>query len=770
MIGNSKNPSNCCKFCGWEFHQDIIQRIIESKQPAVCEFCGIEINISSVNISEGYNKEKFVRIANSDNDIKKKKNSIVKNIKKWIQPKKYSINLISGDDDFPKIFKENLIIVISRLIYIVIREWEQENNVNVRSVSLEKPILIYIIKKIRPILDKRIQRNFLNDLFKINREDFEDWLRILQKKLELNKDYQTHFKIYLTWLIRIVFKLVSDMWDMKNLPKFQATILKDLKEYPFRLPFNNRSTKTIKKGVVGFPFAEELSIKESKNLSNSSKIRPFINYDKKNNLLAHEKMDILMKSIQNKDLPNRNRIKEKNLIANKKKFAILKNLVIEQIAIYKTTQNKKYRISEIREKIGYKSNTTRIMNTIKFLIGEQMYPIFFGGEYGQKSKYKLRDLYHLAETFGIERYGTPGVVTPRGLQLFLNDISAGIPSSKARTEIWCRQEEHPPFHSVIYKLVHERSWCRQCNADERMKSYDEVLIIGVENGWFLDETMETFAIKMRNRGNINPKDVKLYWKCAQCGNPKNYSYNNIKKKTEGEASGCKNCFSRSLEITKPHVEEIARKKGIKLDMTDEEFEAAKDKIRKQHRSPAHAKLIWKIRGQRVPLTFNYVAYLMKNRARYKFMNYISPTGHRSSEGENHGRWVLQKIFGVRFDHTFLREIVGDEVNLSGKTITIHPRSHVDGYNIVQVKKKEFKIVYEFWEMYHHKYLDSKRKDKFKQNIFKKKDIISIILTDEQDPVQFQQIIATQFKKQTGIKIQHQYQEKLDPFIDEINEK
>ena len=84
--------------------------------------------------------------------------------------------------------------------------------------------------------------------------------------------------------------------------------------------------------------------------------------------------------------------------------------------------------------------------------------------------------------------------------------------------------------------------------------------------------------------------------------------------------------------------------------------------------------------------------------------------------------------------------------------------------------KEIYVVYEFWEMYHHKYLDSKRKDKFKQKIFKKKDIISIILTDEQDPVHFQQIIATQFKKQTGIKIPHHYQKKLDTFIEEINEK
>ncbi len=763
MIENSKSPSNCCKFCGWEFHQDVIERILENNESVLCEFCGIELNISNVNTKEGFNKAENGKIGNPDKEIGSKKRAIFKNFKKWIQPQKYSVSVIFGDDEFPKIFKENLIIVVSRLIFVAIRKWEEENNISIHRVSLEKPIQIYIIQKIKPILDKRVPSNFLNNLFKINKEDFEEWLRVLQKKIESDQDYKTHFKIYLTWLIQNVFKLVSDMWDMKNLPKFQITILKDLKHYSFPLPFNNRNTNAIKIGEVGIPFEEGLLLKKSSNLSNSSKTRPFINNDK--NILTLEKIDILMKSIQNKDLPSRNRIKEKKLIANKKKYSLLKKIVIEQIKIYKTTQNKLYRINEIRGKIGYESNTTRIMNTIKYLIGEQLYPIFFGGEYGQKSKYKLTDLYHLAETIGTERYGTPGIVTPKGLQLFLNDIRAGFPSSKARTEIWCRQEGHPPFSPVIYKLVHERSWCRQCNADERMKSYDEVLNIGVENGWFLDETIETFAIKMRNRGNINPKDVKLYWKCAQCGNPKNYSYNNIKKKTEGETSGCKICFSRSLEITKPHVEEIARKKGINLDMTDEEFEAAKDKIRKQHRPPTQAKLIWKIRGQQVPLTFNYVAYLMKNRARYKFRNYISPTGHRSSEGENHGRWVLQKMFGVRFDHTFLREIVGDELNLSGKTIKIHPRSHVDGYNVVQVKKKEFKLVYEFWEMYHHKYLDSKRKDKFKQKIFKKKDIVSIILTDEQDPVHFQQIIATQFKKQTGIKIQHKYQENLDTFIE-----
>jgi len=296
-----------------------------------------------------------------------------------------------------------------------------------------------------------------------------------------------------------------------------------------------------------------------------------------------------------------------------------------------------------------------------------------------------------------------------------------------------------------------------------MKTYDELLIIGTENGWILNETIKTWANKMRNRGNKLPKDIRLNWNCIICGTPKKYSYNNIQKKTKGVASGCKTCFSRNLEITKIYAEKVAREKGMELDMTDEEFENAKEEMRKQNRAPAQAKLIWKSHGKRVPLTFNYVAYLMNSKARYRFVDYISPTGHRSSDGENFGRYILQKLFNVKFDHTLLRDIVGDEIEISGKHEKIHPRSHVDGYNIVTLNRKDFKIVYEFWEMYHHSYFESKRKDEFKKMLFKQEGITYIILTDEQDPINFQQIIANQFKKQTGITIQHQYQEKLDCF-------
>ncbi|MFX0024500.1 MAG: hypothetical protein ACFE9S_19455 [Candidatus Hermodarchaeota archaeon] len=235
MIENNESPSNYCRYCGWKFNRDIIQRIKENRQTVVCEICGIELNNSSITLSERLRNEKNIGLIKSIINNRKKFYSIVNNIKKCVTPEKYSVSIISRDDDFPKIFKENLIIVISRLIYYFIKEWEQENEVSVRRVSLEKSILIYLIRKIKPILYKRVNENYLNNLFKITVKDFEKWLRLLQQKVELDQVYQTYFKYFLTWLIKVVFKLVSDMWEMKNLPKLQATILKDLKKYDFDL-------------------------------------------------------------------------------------------------------------------------------------------------------------------------------------------------------------------------------------------------------------------------------------------------------------------------------------------------------------------------------------------------------------------------------------------------------------------------------------------------------------------------------------------------------
>ncbi|TKJ22684.1 MAG: hypothetical protein CEE43_05505 [Promethearchaeota archaeon Loki_b32] len=262
MIENQKSPSNSCKYCGWEFQNDIIQKIIKEQESAVCEFCGIEINISSISPQEGIIKENYERTSNSKDKVKKKKKSIVKSISKLTKTKKYSVNVIMGDKGFPKIFKENLIVVISRLIYKNIREWEQDNDVNIHQVGLTQSILITLTKKVKPIIDKRIHSSYLENLHELTTEEFEEWLKLLQTKLRSIQEYRKHFIIYLLWLTKLVFRLVSDMWEMKNLPKFQATILKDLKHYPFYLLYYGKDTKNIKMGEDGLPFEEEIDSME----------------------------------------------------------------------------------------------------------------------------------------------------------------------------------------------------------------------------------------------------------------------------------------------------------------------------------------------------------------------------------------------------------------------------------------------------------------------------------------------------------------------------
>ncbi|KKM62312.1 hypothetical protein LCGC14_1522960 [marine sediment metagenome] len=223
MIEKGKDTSICCNYCGWKVPHDFIQRIKENAGSLFCEFCGIDIESNINKTSEKDNKE----------NLKSIKKSMVSENSNWQKSQKFSVRLIIKDEDFPKIFKENLIIVISRLIYIYIRIWEQETNTLASRETITKSSFYNLACKIKPIIDRKVSNNFLGNLHKINIEEFEDWLRLLQKKLHTDESYLNHFKIFLLWLLKIVIKLISEMWEMKNIPTFHSTILNDLKNYNF---------------------------------------------------------------------------------------------------------------------------------------------------------------------------------------------------------------------------------------------------------------------------------------------------------------------------------------------------------------------------------------------------------------------------------------------------------------------------------------------------------------------------------------------------------
>ncbi len=271
MLVNGENLIDYCRFCGWGFPHEIIQKLTAKNKMVFCEYCGVEISSSSKNFREKLKHEESKVINESRNTIRSKDNSIFKKISRLLKPKKVYARFILEDEEFPLIFKENLIIVMSRLIYLFIREWEQIENITINRVGLSKSLFHYFASILNPICDKRINMTLLVNLFKLDFQEFEYWLKKLQYKIQNNQNYRIIFKIFLLWLTKIVFRLVSDMWNMKNLPKFQATILKDLKNYQYdEINFDDHSRNS--KIKSGLHHDEEIIIKDSNGIVNKVRI------------------------------------------------------------------------------------------------------------------------------------------------------------------------------------------------------------------------------------------------------------------------------------------------------------------------------------------------------------------------------------------------------------------------------------------------------------------------------------------------------------------
>jgi len=308
MIEKSKDTSICCNYCGWKIPHDFIQKINENAGSLFCEFCGIEIELNFNNTSEKDNGENL-------KSINKSNVSENSNLKK---SQKYSVRLIIKDENFPKIFKENLIIVISRLIYTCIRRWEKETNTIASRVTITKSSFYNLACKIKPIIDRKISNNFLGNLHQIDIEEFEDWLRLLQNKLHSDESYLNHFKCFLLWLIKIVIKLISEMWEMKNIPTFHSTILKDLKNYNFSFATIEEDIRvgtndiTAKNNIINSDTRFTLNIKELQGfltyyIENYNNIysKRFNNLDlNRSKVVTHQVyIELARKIIQNGQIP-----------------------------------------------------------------------------------------------------------------------------------------------------------------------------------------------------------------------------------------------------------------------------------------------------------------------------------------------------------------------------------------------------------------------------------------------------------------------------------
>ena len=255
-----KNSLNRCKFCGWKFPNELLEKINENSDPLFCELCGAEIRYYYINNQENdeiiKNKNEIYLCGSTD----KSKSSLWKRIydiiKKFIietgrikiqkgltEKQKESITRVFNDNDFPKIFKENFIIVFARITYFELKKLESTANLKNSRRNLTEAELKTLNEHLNPITKKDIKAEFLKNLHKISQNDFRKWLKKLQVKLKLSPTYYNDFITYIQWLIKTIATIISEMWDKTNLPKFEQTILKDLKNYFYSFYFTKNNIK-----------------------------------------------------------------------------------------------------------------------------------------------------------------------------------------------------------------------------------------------------------------------------------------------------------------------------------------------------------------------------------------------------------------------------------------------------------------------------------------------------------------------------------------------
>jgi len=722
MIENGPR-SHRCRFCKSSFSEEIFKKIEDNRDDVYCENCGDIIK----RVQTNYN---FYPIDIIGNDTKINTNNSPVKPQKDLEPNpdalNYPIGRVFYDTDFPLIFKSNFIIVFSRLTCFHALYLECEGQIQLGESDVPENTLNDLYMSTRHVQDMRIKSEFLNNLHEISKEEFECYLKRLQEKIQSNRQYREDFTIYSRWLIRRVYLIMCNKWNGDTPNKFERTIRDNLK--------NSNFLQTNALNAINFEgFEKKVRTKEKKGILTVINEVKFIS-------------DII-RSIENSENPTKNEIKQKKLIANPDKYEKMKKLVIEQLKHFHTVGKKKYSNKEIMNEIGY-YDRERVKNTIIRLIGSQkLYKKFFTKK-GSEPKYTLEDLIETAANVGQKRMGIPGIITKKGVEIFQAEITKGIGPSQAYTQVWCQNQNHKPF-KIRFNHLLDGIYCRRCSGDKQANSFEKAMQIGIRRGFILKENENSYSKKIIERENKRPVDVKLEWECIGCGNRHSRSIQSL----ENPKTGCKICAAKNLEITKEKATEIGKIKGLKLVMTDVEFEMAKGKMRKKGLSVTLTELKWLEAGKRVSYSYAYVYRAKPGSFKYKNI-YKSPTGHPSSAEENEGRLLLESIFGVKFDHTYLRHIVGDEIKIKSGTIKkIHHRSHVDGFNTVNVNGKNYEVVYEFREMYwHSKYLTRKR-DILKHEVINAKGgIVFLILNDQTDKKLWAQIIAEQFKIQTGVSI------------------
>jgi len=326
-----------CRFCNSTFSEDILNKIKNDKDDVYCENCGDIIK----RVQDEYD---FNSIKNKENEDKT--NIIDIPVKPQLDLKphpdalNYPIGRIFYDADFPQIFKSNFIIVFSRLVCFHALYLEREGQIVIGEIEIPENALNDLYMSTRHIQDMQIQSEFLNNLNETSKDEFERNLKQLQAKIQSNRQYLEDFHVYMRWLIREVYLLISDGLNKENLSKFDRIIRDDLKSVDI---ITNELSKFIRDDN---PFV----IKNVSGLNNSFRKNQY-----------EEVRNLVYGSIINHGYSHKDFNSEKQIIKIVKKLKIPSTP--EEID-KSSLKNKKDAKQSLKNKIIYISTLGKIMNDV----------------------------------------------------------------------------------------------------------------------------------------------------------------------------------------------------------------------------------------------------------------------------------------------------------------------------------------------------------------------------------------------------------------------
>ena len=160
----------------------------------------------------------ILELINAKNNL-----SVLQGIKYDVAENLIRMDLFKDDDRFTVDFKGNLVIALSRMIYIKFK------TLTGLADTVNREIADYLMTEI--LTKESIDRGYLNNLNQIQLKDFDNIYQKFRLELISDKVYAESFRNYLRWLIGIVYELISGEYDQQNLSDFSRTLISNLKNF-----------------------------------------------------------------------------------------------------------------------------------------------------------------------------------------------------------------------------------------------------------------------------------------------------------------------------------------------------------------------------------------------------------------------------------------------------------------------------------------------------------------------------------------------------------